>query len=114
MQNTQTLTPAKPKKLHLSTALLITIGLIDLLSTLMWLQIGGQEGNPVFARLWQMGPAPFILAKLAFLAGPIAILEIARKHRPKSAEQGTWIAFAAYSFLWLTQIKHLAYMFGLI
>lgn len=92
------------KNLHLSTAFLIAVGLVDLVSTLAWLQIGGHEGNPAFARLWEIGPHAFILGKLAFLVGPIVILEIVRRERPASAEQGTWVAGLAYLALWLTQI----------
>ena len=87
-------------KLRLSTLVLIAIGLFDLATTLMLLHLGMKEGNPFFSRFAMAGPVPLIATKVAFLAGPIALLEIARKHAPKSAEQGTWIAAACYLALY--------------
>jgi len=94
----------QPFKLRLSTAILMTIGVVDLVSTLFWLSIGGQEGNPTFARILEHGEFYFVVAKLLFLFGPIVILEIVRQYKPKTAELGTRIAIAAYLVLWLTQI----------
>lgn len=96
-------TSAQPFQLKLSTAILFTIGIIDLISTLFWLSIGGQEGNPTFARILEHGEFYFVAAKLLFLFGPIVILEIVRQYKPKTAELGTRIAIAAYLVLWLTQ-----------
>ncbi len=94
----------EPFKLRLSTAILMTIGVVDLVSTLYWLSIGGYEGNPTFARILEHGEFPFVAAKLLFLIGPIVILEIVRQYKPHTAEIGTRIAASAYLILWLTQI----------
>lgn len=97
-------------KVHLSTTLLAIIGLVDLLSNIAWLRVGGFEGNPLFAPLLYHGVSTFAFAKIAFLAGPIAILEFARTKHPHSAEAGTWIAFAFYFGLWGTQMLRLGHM----
>lgn len=94
-------------KVHLSTVLLTILGTVDLLSTIAWLNLGGREGNPIFNSILNHGIAPFAFAKIAFLAGPIAILEYARTKHPQSAEAGTWIAFAFYFALWGSQIHSL-------
>ena len=88
------------KKVHLSTAVLVMVAFADLASTIKWLSIGGQEGNPLFARFWEMGPLVFILAKAIYVAFPIAILEWVRTKRPISAEVGTWVAGLAYLAIW--------------
>lgn len=91
-------------KVHLSTITLVTIGLFDLVSSMIWLHMGYAEGNPLFAWLGGHGALAFAVGKIVLLAGPVLILEFARKHHPRSAEQGTWIAAGAYAFLY---IKHL-------
>lgn len=96
-------------KVHLSTLCLVTIGLFDLVTTMMLLNQGFGESNPIFGPLLRLGGPVFVLAKILFLAGPILILEYARTKHPKSAEQGTWIAFIAYSALYLS---HLLRHFG--
>ena len=93
--------------LRLSTACLATIGLFDLVTTIMLFGRGFGEGNPLFSRLAAMGPWPFVLGKAAFLIGPILILEFVRKSHPKTAEQGTWIAFGAYAFLYVLQLMRI-------
>jgi len=98
------------RKIHLSTILLFTIGVIDLISTIMFLELGGNEGNPIFRNLLNHGVPVFALGKLVFLAGPIAILEFARRKAPHSAEAGTWIAFGFYALLWGTQLLRLGHM----
>ena len=81
---------------RLSTFCLLTVGTVDLLMSLLWLRLGYQEGNPIFAWFAAFGSIPFAVAKLGFLAGPVALLEFARKSHPKSAEQGTWLATGFY------------------
>lgn len=89
---------------RLSTVCLVTIGLVDLVATILLLGAGMGEGNPIFARLLQYGPWAFVLGKAAFLAGPILVIEYARTHHPESAEQATWIAFCAYAALFSIQL----------
>lgn len=91
-------------QVRLSTACLVAIGLFDLIATIMLFGAGFGEGNPIFARLLHLGPWAFVMAKAAFLAGPILIIEYARQHHPESAEQATWIAFVAYAALFSVQL----------
>jgi len=94
-------------QVRLSTACLVAIGLFDLVATIFLLGAGLGEGNPIFSRLLQFGPWAFVLGKATFLAGPILIIEYARKHHPDSAEQATWIAFGAYALLLSIQLLRL-------
>ena len=104
----RSITQVKPNpKVHLSTALLLSIGVVDLVSTLAWISLGQKEGNPLFQPLLAFGPVGIVLGKAVFLAGPIALLEFARKKNPLSAEQGTWVATGAYVGLWGLQIARL-------
>ena len=93
--------PTSGTRIHLSTAVLLTLGVVDLLSTLAWLQMGHLEGNPLFASIWALGPSWFILAKAVFLLGPVALIEWVRTKRYWSAEIGMWLAASGYAFLWI-------------
>lgn len=95
------------RPVRLSTACLATLGLFDLVSTVALFGRSFSEGNPIFSRLAHLGPWAFVLGKAIFLAGPILILEFARKSHPRSAEQATWIAFAAYAFLYVLQLMRI-------
>lgn len=95
------------RPLHLSTALLLLIGALDLISTLVLMKLGMREANPLFARILQTGIPNFVAAKVFFLACPILVLEYVRTKKPRSAEQGTWIAVLAYLVLYLTHISKL-------
>ncbi len=95
------------RKVHFSTIVLVTIGMVDLVSTLIWLNMGQSEANPLFATLAAHGSIAFALAKIAFLALPVAIIEYARTKRPITAEVGTWIAITLYAFLWIRHIIEL-------
>ncbi|MBS1709543.1 MAG: hypothetical protein JSS65_12590 [Armatimonadetes bacterium] len=99
--------PTSGKRVYLSTAVLLTLGLVDLVATLAWLQLGFHEGNPLFAALWRMGPSWFILAKTALLIGPVALIEYVRTKRFWSAEIGTWVAAGSYAYLWVGHLLHL-------
>lgn len=96
-------------KVHLSTVCLVTIALFDLVTTMMLLNQGFGESNPLFGPLLRYGGAAFVLAKVVFIVGPVLLLEFVRLRHPKSAEQGTWIAFAAYAVLY---VAHLVRHFG--
>lgn len=95
-------------RVHLSTLCLVTIGLFDLVTTLMLLQRGFGESNPLFGPLLRYGGPVFIGAKILFLVGPILLLEFVRTRNPRSAEQGTWIAFLAYAALYIAHLARLA------
>lgn len=90
--------------MHLSTFLIVVVGLFDLVSTLRLLQMGHAEGNPLFGWLLQFGVPAFVLGKVAFLAGPVILIEWARRKEPKSAETGAWIALVFYLLIWGGQI----------
>lgn len=92
------------REVHLSTLCLVTLGLFDLVTTVLLFGRGFGEGNPLFAWLAGYGPWAFVMGKVAFLVGPILVLEYARKTRPESADQATWIAFIAYAFLYVVQL----------
>ena len=95
------------QRVHTSTLALVTIAMFDLVTTMMLLNQGFGESNPIFARLATMGTAHFVLGKLQFVAGPIFLLEFVRTRHPKSAEQGTWIAVLFYGLLYLAHlIRH--------
>ncbi|MBS1715938.1 MAG: hypothetical protein JST30_16545 [Armatimonadetes bacterium] len=93
---------------RLSTIVLVTVALFDLVSTLMWLNMGHGEGNPIFAYLASVGTGPFVLGKLLFLVVPLLAIEYARTKRPVTAEVGTWVAAVAYAGLWGSHVIRLA------
>lgn len=95
-------------RVHLSTLVLATVATFDLVTTLMLLARGMQEGNPLFAPFLAYGPLVFALVKVAFVAGPILILELARRYRPMTAEVGTWVASALYVYLYVGHVLRLA------
>lgn len=97
------------ERVRTSTLCLLLVGMADLITSLMWLHSGQGEGNPLFAWLASHGSLAFALGKIAFLAGPIAILEYARKFKPMTAEVGTWLATLLYLLLLSTHIRA---MFG--
>ena len=89
---------------RLSTLALVTVAMFDLVSTLMWLNAGHSEGNPLFAWLATHGTLPFVFGKLVFLVLPIVVIEWARTKRPWTAEIGTWFAVGAYAWLWTSHV----------
>ncbi len=92
----------------MSTLCLVTLACFDLITTLLLLKMGMQEANPLFSPLLRVGVWAFILGKIAFVVGPILIIEWARKKHPTTAEQATWIAFGAYLILY---VRHIATLF---
>ena len=63
------------------TTILMVIGALDLLSTIYFVATKqAMEANPLFAWLLRAGPWPFVIFKALFLAGPLTIAELARKH----------------------------------
>lgn len=81
--------------------------MFDLVTTVLLLRMGMGEANPIFGPLLQVGIWAFVLGKLAFVIGPIMIIEWAREKHPTTAEQATWIAFAAYLLLYLRHVTSL-------
>jgi hypothetical protein len=72
------------RKLSRESYILIGLCIADLISTL-WLLAGGDavEGNPIMNAVLSAGVAPFVMAKFAFVAVPLAIFEWARRRRPE-------------------------------
>jgi hypothetical protein len=79
------------------TCLLAIICLLDLISTL-WLlhRHGAAEANPLMARFLAHGALAFVLAKVAFVALPLGLIEWARRHRPLFVKRAANLAIAAY------------------
>jgi uncharacterized membrane protein SirB2 len=96
------------EKVHTSTLVLVTIGMFDLLTTLLLLRMGMGESNPIFGPILSYGILPFVVATLVFLAGPVLLLEFVRQRHPHSAEQGTWLAAGFYALLYVVHIVRIA------
>ena len=96
------------RRVNLSTLVLVTIALFDLFTTVLLLNLGMQESNPLFSPLLDLGFPAFVSGKLLFVAGPILLLEFVRTKHPRSAEQGTWIAAGFYGMLYILHlVRHL-------
>lgn len=64
--------------------ILILICTADLASTIWFVNhMGAAEANPMMKFFLDLGVIPFILAKMAFVAAPLLILEWARRRRPQ-------------------------------
>lgn len=88
--------------------MLVTIAMFDLVTTMMLLNQGFGESNPIFAPLLRFGGFAFVCGKLFFLILPILLLEFVRLKHPRSAEQGTWLAAIAYAVLYISHlVRHL-------
>lgn len=101
------------KEARLSTTILCTIATFDLLTTMLLVMRDFGEGNPLFRWLLQYGFVPFALAKLAFVIGPILLLEWVRTKKPDVAEKGTWVAVAFYALLYVRQLLYLRMAVGI-
>ena len=92
------------RRVQLSTLVLVTIGMFDLVTTLMLMHTGVHEVNPLFANLASYGSLAFACGKLFLLAGPVLLLEYVRTKNPLSAEQGTWLAAGLYAFFYVSHL----------
>ena len=84
------------RPIHASTIVLTSIALLDLVTSLVLFKMGYTEANHLFRWLLHFGVAAFVGFKFLFLVVPILLLEYARMFRPRSAEQGTWLAVLFY------------------
>lgn len=83
------------------------IGLADLTTTMLWIHFhGAEEANPVFAHYLKMGIVWFALAKLLLLAGPIVLLEWARRRKPTFTRYASRFAIGAYCGLYAVGFMH--------
>jgi len=65
-----------------ANAVLLAVGLADLLSTLFWIATGrAVEVNPIMAAVLRLGICPFVFAKLSTLAAYIGVVEWYRRRR---------------------------------
>jgi len=63
-------------------AVLLAIGLADLLTTLFWLAAGRAiEVNPIMAALLRLGIWPFVIGKLGTLVAYVGVVEWYRRRR---------------------------------
>src|SRR5579872_67719 len=87
----------KKMKIARESWIIATIGLADLVTTIVFIKHhGAQEANPLFRQFWEMGVFAFILAKLACLVGPLYILEWARKRRTQFVKVASRAVICAY------------------
>jgi len=71
-------------RLSPEAAALIVVCVADLATTMVALAMGlACEGNPLMAPLARAGLPTLVGAKIALVAGPLAVLEWARRHRPR-------------------------------
>lgn len=65
-----------------ANAVLLAVGLADLLSTVFWVATGRAiEVNPIMAAVLRLGIWPFVLTKLSTLAACVGVLEWYRRRR---------------------------------
>jgi hypothetical protein len=80
------------------TTALAVIGCLDLVSTIYL--IGAQragEANPLMATLLhEFGPLGLIGGKVALLAGPLVIAELARKRNPRFVQSALRVGIVLY------------------
>ena len=73
---------------------LVIIGLVDLITTLVWLGNGCVvECNPIMAAVLSASLSLFVATKLATLAAYVVVLEWYRRHR--NAAFARWVGIAA-------------------
>jgi hypothetical protein len=65
-----------------ANAVLLALGLADLLTTLFWLATGqAVEVNPIMAAILRLGVWPFVLTKVGTLVAYVGVLEWYRRRR---------------------------------
>jgi hypothetical protein len=65
-----------------ANAVLLAVGLADLLTTLFWLATGRAiEVNPIMAAVLRLGVWPFVITKLGTLAAYVGVMEWYRRRR---------------------------------
>jgi uncharacterized membrane protein len=77
--------------------ILIVVGVLDLLTTVYWLQIGRIiEFNPIMAAVLKAGMPCFILVKLSTLAAYVGVMEWYRRRNECFARKVGNLTVAAY------------------
>src|SRR6266699_2705460 len=92
----------RKRRVAVESVIILAIGVIDLVTTLVWVrQAGAREANPIFRSYLDLGTPYFIAAKMLLLAGPIILLEWARRRRPAFTRLASRFAIAAYAFAYV-------------
>ena len=87
----------RTRRIAWETWIIAAIALADLVTTIIFIQHqGAQEANPVFRRYWDMGLGAFVLAKTICVAGPLFILEWARRREPRLVTWALRVAIVGY------------------
>lgn len=98
----------KPFRISIEAALIFSIGVLDLVTTMAWIgNHGADEANPIFKRYLAFGPLWFAAAKMILLLAPIFILEWARRRRPRFAKWGARAALVGYVSLYVVGVIRL-------
>lgn len=95
-------------RLQRQTLTLGVIGVVDLATTLYFInQQGAAEANPLMAGFLSQGLTAFMAAKVGFLAGPLAMLEWARRFNPVFVTRALNVGVAAYIGLYSVGVARL-------
>ncbi len=94
-------------KISRESIIIAVIGMVDMVTTLIMVQRGAWEGNPIFEYYLAMGVPWFILMKSIFILAPIFLLELARRHRPVFTKWASRVAIMAYLGLYVIGVMHL-------
>jgi len=76
---------------------ILVLNIFDAFFTLIWLQRGGGEGNPVMAWLLEHGNGPFLIQKCIVVGAWLLLLVVHKNFR--IARIGLWSLAAIYSLL---------------
>jgi hypothetical protein len=85
------------------------LNILDAFFTLRWLEMGGREGNPLMARLLEVGNLPFLVQK-CFVVGIWLVILLVHKNF-RLARVAMWSLLGVYGLL---LVYHLALQTGLI
>lgn len=89
-------------KLTRESQILITLCIVDLVTTLVFLRTDrATEGNPLMAFYLRYGVGTFVLAKLSLIFLPVFIAEWSRQYRPRFVKAMLRGAIAAYAGVYL-------------
>lgn len=89
--------------LNRDSIILIAIGVADLISTVILLNIGrAVEGNPVMAYFLHYGIGVFILMKMVFISLPVMIFEYCRQYKPQFVTMMVRFAITAYVAVYIS------------
>jgi hypothetical protein len=85
---------------------ILVLNVLDALFTLVWLQRGGSEGNPIMAWILELGNSAFLIQK-TFVVGLWLMLLVVHKNF-RLARVGLWALAIVYSLLVLYHVALIA------